>query len=143
MQLSIVIPLLNEEKSLPELYNWIIEVMQANNYSYEIIFIDDGSTDQSSNKIKDIVSNDNQVTLISLKKNYGKSNALNIGFDMSRGDIVVTMDADLQDDPYEIKNLLAKIEEGWDVVSGWKEDRKDPYSKRIPSKIFNFIVRKN
>ena len=109
--------------------------------SYEIIFIDDGSTDQSNNKIKEIISIDNRVSLIALSKNQGKSNALNIGFQHSRGDIVVTMDADLQDDPREIKNLIKKLNEGWDVVSGWKIKRNDPISKTFPSKIFNFIVR--
>jgi len=108
---------------------------------YEIIFIDDGSTDQSNNKIKEIISIDNRVSLITLSKNQGKSNALNIGFQHSRGDIVVTMDADLQDDPREIRNLIEKLNEGWDVVSGWKIKRNDPISKTFPSKIFNFIVR--
>ena len=122
------------------LYNEIKESINSN-LSYEIIFIDDGSTDQSSNKIKDIVSKDNQVTLISLKKNYGKSNALNLGFKHAGGDAVVTMDADLQDDPKEINNLLLKLNEGWDVVSGWKKRRNDPISKTFPSKIFNAVVR--
>ena len=98
--------------------------------------------DNSIEVAKKIQSEDSRVTIIKLSRNYGKSNALNIGFQMSKGDIVVTMDADLQDDPSEIKNLLTKIEEGWDVVSGWKKNRKDPLSKRIPSKLFNFIVRK-
>ena len=122
------------------LYNEIKESINSN-LSYEIIFIDDGSTDQSSNKIKDIIPNDNQVTLISLKKNHGKSNALNLGFKYADGDAVVTMDADLQDDPKEINNLLLKLNEGWDVVSGWKKRRNDPISKTFPSKIFNAVVR--
>ena len=113
----------------------------SSDMSYEIIFIDDGSTDQSNNKIKEIILIDNRVSLITLSKNQGKSNALNIGFQHSRGDIVVTMDADLQDDPREIRNLIAKLNEGWDVVSGWKIKRNDPISKTFPSKIFNFIVR--
>ena len=122
------------------LYNEIKESINSK-LSYEIIFIDDGSTDHSSNKIKDIISNDNQVTLISLKKNHGKSNALNLGFKHADGDAIITMDADLQDDPKEINNLLLKLDEGWDVVSGWKKSRNDPISKTIPSKIFNAVVR--
>ena len=122
------------------LYNEIKESINSK-LSYEIIFIDDGSTDHSSNKIKDIMSNDNQVTLISLKKNHGKSNALNLGFKHADGDAIITMDADLQDDPKEINNLLLKLDEGWDVVSGWKKSRNDPISKTIPSKIFNAVVR--
>ena len=122
------------------LHNEIKDALPSD-MSYEIIFIDDGSTDQSNNKIKEIISIDNRVSLIALSKNQGKSNALNIGFQHSRGDIVVTMDADLQDDPREIKNLIKKLNEGWDVVSGWKIKRNDPISKTFPSKIFNFIVR--
>jgi len=122
------------------LYNEIKESINSK-LSYEIIFIDDGSTDHSSNKIKDIISNDNQVTLISLKKNHGKSNALNLGFKHADGDAIITMDADLQDDPKEINNLLLKLDEGWDVVSGWKKSRNDPISKTIPSKIFNTVLR--
>ena len=122
------------------LYNEIKESINSK-LSYEIIFIDDGSTDHSSNKIKDIISNDNQVTLISLKKNHGKSNALNLGFKHADGDAIITMDADLQDDPKEINNLLLKLDEGWDVVSGWKKRRNDPISKTVPSKIFNAVVR--
>ena len=122
------------------LYNEIKESINSK-LSYEIIFIDDGSTDHSSNKIKDIISNDNQVTLISLKKNHGKSNALNLGFKHADGDAIITMDADLQDDPKEINNLLLKLDEGWDVVSGWKKSRNDPISKKIPSKIFNTVLR--
>ena len=110
--------------------------------TYEIIFIDDGSTDCSNRKIKDIISIDNKVSLIVLDKNQGKSNALNIGFKYSKGDIVVTMDADLQDDPREIKNLILKLNDGWDVVSGWKKNRHDPISKKIPSRVFNYIVRR-
>ena len=110
--------------------------------TYEIIFIDDGSTDCSNRKIKDIISIDNKVSLIVLDKNQGKSNALNIGFKYSKGDIVVTMDADLQDDPSEIKNLILKLNDGWDVVSGWKKNRHDPISKKIPSRVFNYIVRR-
>lgn len=122
------------------LYNEIKESINSN-LSYEVIFIDDGSTDQSNDKIKYIISNNRRVTLISLKKNYGKSNALNIGFKHADGDTVVTMDADLQDDPKEINNLLLRLDEGWDVVSGWKKKRNDPISKTFPSKIFNTILR--
>ena len=108
---------------------------------YEIIFIDDGSTDDSNSIIQNIISQETNIVLISLPKNKGKSNALNLGFGQACGDIVVTMDADLQDDPKEIKNLLSKIDEGWDVVSGWKKKRNDPISKTLPSKVFNGVIR--
>ena len=131
---------MNEEESLAPLHSEIKSALPLD-LSHEIIFIDDGSTDRSNRKIKEIISVDDKVSLITLSKNHGKSNALNIGFRHSKGDIVVTMDADLQDDPHEIENLIIKLNEGWDVVSGWKMKRNDPISKTFPSKIFNFVVR--
>ena len=119
-----------------------IESALEDKHTYEIIFIDDGSTDCSNDEIKSILPNKTNIKLIILNKNHGKSNALNVGFAHAAGDVVITMDADLQDDPQEINNLLLKLNDGWDVVSGWKETRNDPVSKTLPSKIFNFIVRK-
>ena len=144
MQLSIVIPLLNEEKSLPELYNWIIEVMQANNYSYEIIFIDDGSSDHSWKIIKQLSETNTSVKAIHFQKNYGKSQALHAGFLMAQGEVVITMDADLQDNPEEIPDLFNLIKkENYDLVSGWKRKRYDNViTKNLPSKLFNLVARK-
>ncbi|MAN28866.1 MULTISPECIES: glycosyltransferase family 2 protein [Mesonia] len=144
MQLSIVIPLLNEEKSLPELYNWIIEVMQANNYSYEIIFIDDGSSDHSWKIIKQLSETNTSVKAIHFQKNYGKSQALHAGFLMAQGEVVITMDADLQDNPEEIPDLFNLIKkENYDLVSGWKRKRYDNViTKNLPSKLFNLAARK-
>ena len=121
------------------MYKEIIDSIKAYS-SYEIIFIDDGSTDTSINKVKSIQSENSSVLLILLNKNYGKSVALNAGFKEAHGDLVVTMDADLQDDPKEINNLISKLNEGWDIVSGWKKKRNDPLTKTVPSKFFNIIV---
>lgn len=144
MQLSIVIPLLNEEKSLPELYNWIIEVMQANNYSYEIVFIDDGSSDHSWKIIKQLSETNTSVKAIHFQKNYGKSQALHAGFLMAQGEVIITMDADLQDNPEEIPDLFNLIKkENYDLVSGWKRKRYDNViTKNLPSKLFNLAARK-
>jgi len=138
--ISIVIPLYNEVESLPELYDQIKEVVKTNRYNYEIIFVDDGSTDGSLDVLKKIRQNDKNVKIISFRRNYGKSAALAIGFEYAKGDVVITMDADLQDDPHEIPNLLKKLNEGFDLVSGWKKKRYDPLTKTIPSRIFNFVV---
>ncbi|MEN3038278.1 MAG: glycosyltransferase family 2 protein [Candidatus Kryptonium sp.] len=138
--ISIVIPLYNEAESLPELYAQIKEVVKANRYKYEIIFVDDGSTDGSLDVLKKLRQNDKNVKIISFRRNYGKSAALAVGFEYAKGDVVITMDADLQDDPHEIPNLLKKLDEGFDLVSGWKKKRYDPITKTIPSKIFNFTV---
>src|ERR1700739_1831512 len=141
MDLSIVIPLLNEEESLPELAAWIERVMQANNYSYEVIMIDDGSYDNSWNVIEDLSKKNNNIRGIKFQRNYGKSAALNEGFRAAQGDIVITMDADLQDSPEEIPELRRMIlEEHYDLVSGWKKTRHDPLSKTIPSKFFNWFT---
>jgi glycosyltransferase involved in cell wall biosynthesis len=143
MDVSVVIPLFNEEESLGELESWIKRVMIENNFSYEIIFIDDGSHDNSWKVIEDISKNNSSVKAIKFKRNYGKSAALYVGFEASEGDVVITMDADLQDSPDEIPDLFNMIKnEGFDVVSGWKKKRHDPLSKRIPSKFFNHFTRK-
>jgi glycosyltransferase involved in cell wall biosynthesis len=140
MKLSFVIPVYNEQQSLDILYQEIKENIP--NYDYEIIFIDDGSTDNSFTILKTIAEKDNHVHLIKFRRNFGKSAALNIGFTRATGDIVFTMDADLQDDPKEIPVFINKINEGWDIVTGWKVKRNDPLSKRLPSKFFNFVTSK-
>jgi glycosyltransferase involved in cell wall biosynthesis len=144
MNLSIVIPLLNEEESLNELHQWIVSVMEANQFSYEIIFIDDGSTDSSWQKIKEISNANPHVTGIRFLKNFGKSQALHAGFNAANGDVVITMDADLQDNPDEIPELYQLIKkDGFDLVSGWKKKRYDAIiSKNLPSKLFNWAARK-
>ena len=144
MNLSIVIPLLNEEESLKELHHWIAEVMRSNGFLYEILFIDDGSTDASWKVIEELSEKNENVIGIRFLKNFGKSQALHAGFAMARGDVVVTMDADLQDNPDEIPGLYNMItQEGFDLVSGWKKKRHDPLlGKNLPSKLFNFAARK-
>jgi len=142
MLYSYIIPLYNEEGSISELYNKLKKVALALSSTHELIFIDDGSTDNSYTMLENLYKNDPHVLLIRLRQNSGKSVALNEGFLASKGDFVITLDADLQDDPSEIENLVKKLEEGYDVVSSWKKDRKDPLSKTLPSKIFNFIVKK-
>lgn len=139
--LSILIPLLNEEESLNELYSRIKETLDKMNVSnYEIIFIDDGSTDNSFDVIKNIHLNDLNVHCVKFRRNYGKSAALSVGFKRAAGKYIITMDADLQDDPAEIPNLIQKLEEGYDLVSGWKKHRYDPISKTLPSKLFNAVT---
>jgi len=143
MDISIVIPLLNEAESLPELCSWIDRVMQKNNYSYEVLLIDDGSKDESWSVIEDISSQNQSVHGIKFRRNYGKSAALNIGFQKVKGDVVITMDADLQDSPDEIPALYDKImKDDYDLVSGWKQKRYDPLSKTIPTKLFNWAARR-
>jgi glycosyltransferase involved in cell wall biosynthesis len=139
-ELSIIIPLYNEQDNLSELYQKLIKVLDSLNLSYEIIFVDDGSTDNSFNILKELYQRDPKVKVISFRKNFGKSAALAAGFDNTRGKIIITMDADLQDEPSEIPKLVEKIKEGYDLVSGWKYPRRDPLSKIIPSKIFNIFV---
>lgn len=142
MDISVVIPLYNEEESLPELYAWINRVMVANNYSYEVIFVNDGSTDNSWQVIEDLKSMSPNVKGIKFRRNYGKSPALFCGFERAQGDVVITMDADLQDSPDEIPGLYKMIvEEGYDLVSGWKQKRYDPISKTLPTKLFNATAR--
>ena len=144
MNLSIVIPLLNEEESLQELHDWIASVMQSNQFSYEILFIDDGSTDGSWDKITALSINNEFVKGIRFLKNFGKSQALHAGFLKAQGDVIITMDADLQDNPEEIPALYNLITiEGYDLISGWKKKRYDSkIAKNIPSKFFNFAARK-
>lgn len=144
MDISVVIPLLNEEESLQELHDWIAKVMQSNRYLYEIIFIDDGSRDASWNVIEKLSKKHEEVKGIRFQKNYGKSQALNAGFEMTTGNVVITMDADLQDNPEEIPALYNLItQEGFDLISGWKKKRYDNViSKNIPSKLFNAAARK-
>jgi glycosyltransferase involved in cell wall biosynthesis len=143
MDISVVIPLFNEEESLPELAAWIEKVMNENNFSYEIIMIDDGSKDNSWKIVEEIQSKNKNIKGIKFRRNYGKSAALFCGFDIAQGDVVITMDADLQDSPDEIPGLYEMIKkDGYDLVSGWKKKRFDPvFSKNIPSKIYNFTVR--
>ncbi|TDE27730.1 glycosyltransferase [Flavobacterium ranwuense] len=144
MNLSILIPLLNEEESLNELYNWIIKVMQSHNYSYEIIFLDDGSTDNSWNIIEGFAQENPHVKGVRFMKNFGKSQALHAGFAKAKGDVIITMDADLQDSPEEIPGLYDMITNGkYDLVSGWKKKRYDSVvAKNLPSKLFNWAARK-
>ncbi|MFT6167147.1 MAG: glycosyltransferase involved in cell wall biosynthesis [Vicingaceae bacterium] len=141
--ISIVIPLLNEEESLSELNDWIKKVMTEHKFSYEIIFIDDGSTDRSWAIIEGLNQKDNAVKGIKFRRNYGKSAALNVGFEATQGDVVFTMDADLQDSPEELPEMYKMIkEQNFHIVSGWKKKRYDPISKTIPTKLFNWATRK-
>jgi glycosyltransferase involved in cell wall biosynthesis len=142
--ISVVVPLYNEDESIPELYSWITKVMNANNFSYEIIFVNDGSTDKSWDVIEGLSANDPEhVRGIKFRRNYGKSPALFCGFEKAEGDVVITMDADLQDSPDEIPELYRMIkEDGYDLVSGYKQKRYDPLSKTIPTKLFNATARK-
>lgn len=142
MDISVVIPLYNEEESLPELCSWIEKVMKDNRFSYEIIFVNDGSTDKSWNVIEELSNKSEHVKGIKFRRNYGKSPALFCGFEKAEGDVVITMDADLQDSPEEIPGLYNMIiTDGYDLVSGWKQKRYDPLSKTIPTKLFNATAR--
>lgn len=142
MDVSIVIPLLNEEESLQELHDWVVVVMEENQLSYELILIDDGSTDGSWQKIIQLQSLNPAIKAVKFRRNYGKSAGLFVGFDRAEGDVVITMDADLQDSPDEIPELHRMImEEGYDLVSGWKKKRFDPPSKTIPTKLYNAVTR--
>ena len=142
-KISIVIPLFNEEESITELAQWIDKVLKKNNLSYEIIFIDDGSNDSSWSVIKNIKTYNPNVYGIKFRRNYGKSAALNVGFSKASGDVVITMDADLQDSPDEIPELYNLItNDNYDLVSGWKKKRYDPITKTIPTKLFNWAARK-
>lgn len=143
MDISVVIPLYNEEESLPELYSWIERVMNENNFSFEVIFVNDGSTDRSWQVIEQLSLTSERVKGIKFRRNYGKSPALYCGFKEAQGNVVITMDADLQDSPDEIPELYRMIrEEGYDLVSGYKQKRYDPLSKTIPTKLFNATARK-
>ena len=144
MDISVVIPLLNEDESLQELHDWIAKVMQSNRYTYELIFIDDGSTDRSWNMIEKLSQENEAVKGIRFQKNFGKSQALDAGFELAQGDVVITMDADLQDNPDEIPELYDLIiKEDFDLISGWKKKRYDNLiTKNIPSKLFNAAARR-
>ena len=143
LNVSLVIPLFNEAESLPELHAWIVRVCKQENLSYEILLLDDGSNDGSWDIIKNLKDQDANVRGFRFRTNYGKSAALNVGFAEAKGEVVITMDADLQDSPDEIPGLIEMIKtEGYDVVSGWKKKRYDPLSKTIPTKLFNWATRK-
>ncbi len=144
LDISVIVPLYNEEESLPELVAWIKKVMSENNFSYEIIMIDDGSKDNSWAVIEELKQKESAIKGIKFMRNYGKSAALFCGFEEAQGDVVITMDADLQDSPDEIPELYRMIvEDGFDLVSGWKKKRHDPvFSKNIPSKLYNWTVRR-
>ena len=143
MDISVIIPLFNEEESLPELYSWIEKVMNANGFTFEVIFVNDGSTDHSWDVIQRLGKESEHVKGIKFRRNYGKSPALYCGFKQAQGDVVITMDADLQDSPDEIPGLYKMIvEDGYDLVSGYKQKRYDPLSKTIPTKLFNATARK-
>lgn len=140
--LSVIIPLLNEEESLRELHEQLKNALVRISGNYELIFVDDGSTDNSYRVLKELRQRNNRVRAIRFRRNYGKSAALAVGFQKAQGEFVVTMDADLQDDPTEIQNLIRELKGGFDVVSGWKKKRRDPFTKTIPSKFFNFVTAK-
>lgn len=143
MDISVIIPLYNEEESLPELAAWIERVMVKHNFSYEVIFINDGSTDGSQSVIRRLAADNPAFHAVAFSRNYGKSPALHTGFARAKGDVVITMDADLQDSPDEIPELYRMVmKEGYDLVSGWKKKRYDPLSKTIPTKLFNATARK-
>lgn len=143
MDISVVIPLYNEAESLPELEAWIERVMKENNFTYEVIFINDGSTDNSWEVIEELQQKNACVRGVKFRRNYGKSPGLHCGFQRAKGDVIITMDADLQDSPDEIPELYRMIkEDGYDLVSGWKKKRYDPLSKTIPTKLFNATARK-
>jgi glycosyltransferase involved in cell wall biosynthesis len=142
MQISVVVPAYNEAESLPELTNWIAQVMQQHNFSYEVIIIDDGSEDDTWTIIEQISEKNPAVKGLQFNRNYGKSAALHTGFQQAQGEVVITMDADLQDDPEEIPALYQMItQENFDLVSGWKQKRQDPISKTIPTKLYNAVTR--
>lgn len=140
MDISVVVPLYNEAESLPELHGRIAAALEASGRSFEVLYIDDGSRDGSFETIRWLRKNDGRVRAVRFRRNYGKSAALAVGFEASRGDVVVTMDADLQDDPAEAPAMADLLGEGFDLVSGWKKTRKDPLSKRVPSKLFNWVT---
>ena len=140
--ISFVIPFYNEEETLTSLYEELQEILNSLGVEYEIIFIDDGSTDNSFETLKELKGLDNKTRIVKFRRNYGQTAALQAGFNIGRGDIFISMDADLQNDPKDISLLLSKMEEGWDVVCGWRKDRKDSIGKKIASKISNWLVRR-
>jgi len=142
MEISIVIPAYNEEGNIAPLYEKIAESLSKITSKYEIIYVDDGSTDMTANNVEALHKKDSKVHLIQFRKNFGKAAALSAGIENAKGEIIITLDADLQDDPSEISKLINKLNEGFDLVVGWKKDRKDPFiTKKLPSKIFNLLIR--
>lgn len=141
IQISVVVPVFNEEESLPELTHWISRVMDAHGFSYEVILVNDGSTDRSWEVLQELSHRNSKIKGLNFTRNYGKSAALDAGFKRAQGEVVITMDADLQDSPDEIPELYKMIKDGLDVVSGWKKERHDPFSKTLPSKFFNGVTR--
>ena len=143
MDISVVVPLFNEEESLPELTSWIDKVMKTNSFTYEVILVDDGSKDKSWQVIEELSAQNKSIKGIKFRRNYGKSAALNKGFEAAQGDVVITMDADLQDSPDEIPELFDLIKnKDFDLISGWKKKRYDPITKTVPTKLFNWATRK-
>ncbi len=143
MKISVVIPAYNEEENVPVLYERLKGVLEELNHDYEIIFVDDGSTDGTFAVLKDLAGKDRRVKVIRFRRNYGQTAAMYAGFEHAEGDVIITMDADLQNDPEDIPRLLSKLEEGYDIVSGWRKDRKDPFlSRKLPSRVANWIISK-
>jgi glycosyltransferase involved in cell wall biosynthesis len=140
VDISLVIPVYNEHESLPPLHGKLLSVLESLSFEWQIIYVDDGSTDGSTEILKQLQADDARITVAIQRRNFGKSNALMTGFMLATGDRIITMDSDLQDDPDEIPRMLEKLDDGYDLVSGWKRNRKDPLSKRIPSKIANTIT---
>lgn len=141
LDISLVIPIFNEEENIPLLYAEIIEVLNATDYQYEMIFVDDGSSDSSVNVLENLSKEDEKVVVIALRRNFGQTAAMSAGFDHARGEIIVSMDGDLQNDPHDIPYMVAKINEGYDVVTGWRHDRKDPFiSRKLPSMLANKLI---
>ncbi len=140
VDMSVVIPLLNEDESLRELHQQLRSTLKRMNVRYELLFVDDGSTDRSFQVLRELKRNDHRIKIIRFRRNYGKSAALSVGFEKAQGLVVITMDADLQDDPAEIPNLVRKLNEGYDLISGWKKVRRDPLSKKVPSRFFNVVT---
>jgi len=138
--ISIIIPLFNEEANIEQLYAQLKVVLKSFNEEYELIFVDDGSTDNSFSILEDFHNKDKTVKVIQFRRNFGKSAALSAGFRYAKGKVVITVDADLQDDPQEIPNFIKKLDEGYDIISGWRFKRKDPFSKTFPSKLFNYLT---
>ena len=138
--ISVIIPLYNEKDSLTELYRGVVQELFSHSSDFEIIFVDDGSTDGSFEVLKELQGKDRRIKIIRFRRNFGKSSALSAGFRVAEGEVIVTMDADLQDRPSEMLKLLARLEEGWDLVSGWKRQRKDPWGKRLASRVFNRLT---
>ena len=141
MDISLVIPIFNEEENIPLLYAEIVEVLDATDYQYEMIFVDDGSSDTSVKVLENLSNDDENVVVVALRRNFGQTAAMSAGFDHAEGEIIVSMDGDLQNDPHDIPDMVAKINEGYDVVTGWRHDRKDPFiSRKLPSMLANKLI---